>query len=69
MRKEHDRLLWRKSDKLTPRPSASPYRWDICHYQLGGADDTAASKIEKLEAAGIPVARLISQVPGLLSKL
>ena len=35
MRKEHDRLLWRKSDKLTPRPSASPYRWDICHYLRG----------------------------------
>ena len=36
---------------------------------VGGADDTAAAKIEKLEAAGIPVARLITQVPDLLSKL
>jgi succinyl-CoA synthetase alpha subunit len=33
---------------------------------VGGEDDTAASKIEKLEAAGIPVARVISEVPRLL---
>jgi succinyl-CoA synthetase alpha subunit len=33
---------------------------------VGGEDDTAASKIEKLEAAGIPVARLISDVVKLL---
>ena len=36
---------------------------------VGGADETAASKIEKLEAAGIPVARLISQVPTLLKEV
>ncbi|GMU91722.1 MAG: succinate--CoA ligase [ADP-forming] subunit alpha [Candidatus Hydrogenedentota bacterium] len=35
---------------------------------VGGEDDTAASKIEKLEAAGIPVARLISDVVGLLKQ-
>ncbi len=29
---------------------------------VGGADDTAAAKIERLEAAGIPVARVISEV-------
>ena len=29
---------------------------------VGGEDDTAAAKIEKLEAAGIPVARVISDV-------
>jgi len=34
---------------------------------VGGEDETAASKIAKLEAAGIPVARLISEVPHLLS--
>ncbi len=33
---------------------------------VGGADETAAAKIEKLEAAGIPVARVISEVPKLL---
>jgi len=33
---------------------------------VGGEDDTAAAKIEKLEAAGIPVARVISDVVGLL---
>jgi succinyl-CoA synthetase alpha subunit len=33
---------------------------------VGGEDDTAAAKIEKLEAAGIPVARLISDVVRLL---
>lgn len=36
---------------------------------VGGADETAASKIEKLEAAGIPVARLISEVPTLLKEV
>ncbi|MBI4559647.1 MAG: succinate--CoA ligase subunit alpha [Candidatus Hydrogenedentes bacterium] len=35
---------------------------------VGGEDDTAASKIAKLEAAGIPVARLISDVVTLLKK-
>ena len=35
---------------------------------VGGEDDTAAAKIAKLEAAGIPVARLISEVPNLLRK-
>ncbi|MDO8589159.1 MAG: succinate--CoA ligase subunit alpha [Armatimonadota bacterium] len=34
---------------------------------VGGEDETAASKIEKLEAAGIPVARIPSEVPKLLS--
>lgn len=34
---------------------------------VGGEDETAASKIMKLEDAGIPVARLISDVPRLLS--
>lgn len=34
---------------------------------VGGEDETAASKIMKLEAAGIPVARIISDVPRLLS--
>jgi succinyl-CoA synthetase alpha subunit len=33
---------------------------------VGGEDDTAAAKIAKLEAAGIPVARLISEVPDLV---
>jgi succinyl-CoA synthetase alpha subunit len=33
---------------------------------VGGEDDTAASKTAKLEAAGIPVARLISEVVTLL---
>lgn len=33
---------------------------------IGGEDDTAAAKIAKLEAAGIPVARVISEVPGLI---
>lgn len=33
---------------------------------VGGEDDTAAAKIEKLEAAGIPVARIISDIVGLL---
>ena len=35
---------------------------------VGGEDDTAAAKIAKLEAAGIPVARLISDVVRLLGK-
>ncbi|MBN1256255.1 MAG: succinate--CoA ligase subunit alpha [Planctomycetes bacterium] len=35
---------------------------------VGGEDETAAAKIEKLEAAGIPVAQVISEVPALLSK-
>ena len=35
---------------------------------VGGADETAEAKIAKLEAAGIPVARTISEVPSLLSK-
>lgn len=35
---------------------------------VGGEDDTAASKIEKLEAAGIPVARLISEVVELVKQ-
>ena len=34
---------------------------------VGGEDETAASKIKKLESAGIPVARVISDVPELLS--
>jgi succinyl-CoA synthetase alpha subunit len=33
---------------------------------VGGEDDTAEAKIEKLEAAGIPVARIISEVPRLI---
>jgi succinyl-CoA synthetase alpha subunit len=33
---------------------------------VGGEDDTAAAKIEKLEAAGIPVARVLTDVPKLL---
>ncbi|HPK00518.1 MAG TPA: succinate--CoA ligase subunit alpha, partial [Candidatus Hydrogenedentes bacterium] len=33
---------------------------------IGGEDDTAAAKIAKLEAAGIPVARVISEVPKLI---
>jgi succinyl-CoA synthetase alpha subunit len=36
---------------------------------VGGEDDTAAAKIEKLEAAGIPVARVISDVVKLIKKL
>lgn len=35
---------------------------------VGGEDDTAAAKIEKLEAAGIPVARLISDVVKLIKQ-
>ncbi|MCP4642633.1 MAG: succinate--CoA ligase subunit alpha [bacterium] len=35
---------------------------------VGGEDDTAAAKIEKLNAAGIPVAQVISEVPALLKK-
>lgn len=35
---------------------------------VGGEDDTAAAKIEKLEAAGIPVARIISEVAPLVKK-
>ncbi|MCH8203876.1 MAG: succinate--CoA ligase subunit alpha [Candidatus Hydrogenedentes bacterium] len=35
---------------------------------VGGEDDTAASKIEKLEAAGIPVARIISEIVPLLKE-
>jgi succinyl-CoA synthetase alpha subunit len=35
---------------------------------VGGEDDTAAAKIEKLEAAGIPVARIISEVVELIEK-
>lgn len=35
---------------------------------VGGEDDTAAAKIEKLEAAGIPVARIISDVVKLVQK-
>ena len=35
---------------------------------VGGEDDTAASKIEKLEAAGIPVARIISEIVLLLKE-
>lgn len=34
---------------------------------VGGEDETAASKIMRLEDAGIPVARVISDVPRLLS--
>jgi succinyl-CoA synthetase alpha subunit len=33
---------------------------------VGGEDDTAAAKIAKLEAAGIPVARLFSEIVSLL---
>jgi len=33
---------------------------------VGGEDDTAAAKIAKLEEAGIPVAKVISEVVGLL---
>ena len=33
---------------------------------VGGEDDTAASKIKRLEACGIPVARIISEVTTLL---
>jgi succinyl-CoA synthetase alpha subunit len=36
---------------------------------VGGEDDTAAAKIKKLEAAGIPVARLLSEIPKLLADL
>lgn len=35
---------------------------------VGGEDDTAAAKIEKLEAAGIPVAKVISDVVPLVQK-
>lgn len=35
---------------------------------VGGEDDTAASKIAKLEAAGIPVARIISDVVKLVQQ-
>lgn len=35
---------------------------------VGGEDETAASKIVKLEAAGIPVARTISEVPKLVAQ-
>ena len=35
---------------------------------MGGEDDTAASKIEKLEAAGIPVARIISEIVPLVKE-
>lgn len=34
---------------------------------VGGEDDTAAAKIEKLKAAGIPVAGMVSDIPKLLS--
>ncbi|PCJ51547.1 MAG: hypothetical protein COA73_17180 [Candidatus Hydrogenedentota bacterium] len=33
---------------------------------VGGEDDTAAAKIEKLEAAGIPVAKVISEIVDLV---
>jgi succinyl-CoA synthetase alpha subunit len=33
---------------------------------VGGEDDTAAAKIEKMESAGIPVARVLSDVPKLV---
>lgn len=36
---------------------------------VGGEDETAASKIMKLEDAGIPVARVISDVPNLLTSI
>ncbi|MCC6698729.1 MAG: succinate--CoA ligase subunit alpha [Candidatus Hydrogenedentes bacterium] len=35
---------------------------------VGGEDDTAASKIAKLESAGIPVAKVISEVVKLIEK-
>jgi succinyl-CoA synthetase alpha subunit len=35
---------------------------------VGGEDDTAAAKIEKLEAAGVPVARLIGDIVKLLQE-
>ncbi len=35
---------------------------------VGGEDDTAASKIEKLEASGIPVARIISEIVPLINE-
>ncbi|GMV94964.1 MAG: succinate--CoA ligase [ADP-forming] subunit alpha [Candidatus Hydrogenedentota bacterium] len=35
---------------------------------VGGEDDTAAAKIEKLEAAGIPVAKIISEVVDLIKR-
>jgi len=35
---------------------------------VGGEDDTAAAKIAKLEEAGIPVAKVISEVVGLLQR-
>ncbi len=35
---------------------------------VGGEDDTAASKIDKLEAAGIPVARIISEIVPLVEE-
>ncbi len=35
---------------------------------VGGEDDTAAAKIEKLESAGIPVARIISEVVTLVKE-
>jgi len=34
---------------------------------VGGEDDTAAAKIEQLEAAGITVAQMVSEIPKLLS--
>jgi succinyl-CoA synthetase alpha subunit len=34
---------------------------------VGGADESAAAKIEKLNSLGIPVARLISDMPGLVA--
>ncbi len=36
---------------------------------VGGEEDTAASKIKKLEAAGIPIAGVISEVPRLLQEV
>lgn len=33
---------------------------------VGSEDDTAAAKIEKLEAAGVPVAEMVSDIPKLL---
>jgi len=35
---------------------------------VGGEDETAATKIEKMEARGIPVARVISDVVPLLKR-
>jgi len=35
---------------------------------VGGEDDTAASKIEKMEAAGIPVAKIIGDIVGLVQE-